>query len=65
MRVTISSGPIRKKPKAGDEKVVRGVTFIRQQEYSKTYGAYAVSNGRPVYEWVEKGGSRDRMAGEI
>lgn len=65
MRITISSGPIRKKPNAGDEKAVRGVTFIRQQEYSKMYGAYVVSNGRPVYEWVEKGSDRDRTAGVL
>lgn len=54
------SGTARKMPKAGDEKVVKGVTYIRQQEYSKTYRAYVVSNGRPVYEWVVKGSDRDR-----
>jgi hypothetical protein len=60
MKITVSSCTVRKKPKSGDEKVVKGVTYIRQQEYSKTYGAYVVSNGRPVWEWVEKGGDRDR-----
>lgn len=60
MKITISSGPLRKKPRAGDEKVVKGVTFIRQQQYSKEYRAYLVSNGRPVFEWVEKGSDRDR-----
>jgi hypothetical protein len=45
--------------------MVRGVEMIRQQErvsvgpYS---GAYVVSHGRPVYEWVVKGGPRDRTA---
>lgn len=65
MHITMSSGPVRPRPKAGDEKVVRGVTFIRQQEYSQTYGAYVVSNGRPVFEWVEKGSDRDRTAGGV
>lgn len=54
MRIVISSGPRRRKPKAGDEKVVKGVTYVRRQVYSKIYGAYVVSNGRPVFEWVEK-----------
>jgi hypothetical protein len=55
----------RPKPQAGDTKMVRGVLMIRQQErvsvgpYS---GAYVFSNGRPVYEWVAKGGPRDRTA---
>ena len=62
MRIQITSAPKRKKPQAGDEKVVKGVTYIRQQEYSRTYGAYVVSNGRPVWEWVEKGSERDRRA---
>ncbi len=65
MRIHITSGPIRKKPAAGDEKVVKGVPYIRQQEYSRTYRAYVVSNGRPVWEWVEKGGERDRRAGGV
>lgn len=60
MKTTISSGPLRKKPRAGDEKVVKGVTFIRQQEYSKEYRAYVVSNGRPVFECVEKYNDKDR-----
>lgn len=63
MRIHISYAPKRKKPQAGDEKVVKGVTMIRQQECSRTYRAYVVSNGRPVWEWVEKGGERDRCAG--
>lgn len=45
---------------AGDEKVVRGVTMIRQ--WQKHGGAYVFSNGRPVWEWVEKGSERDRSA---
>jgi len=59
------TAPKRKKPKAGDEKVVKGVTMIRQQqrmEYGPHAGAYMVSNGRPLWEWVEKGSSKDRTA---
>lgn len=62
MRIHLSSLPFVRKPQAGDEKVVKGITYIRQQEYSQTYKAYVVSNGRPVWEWVEKGGERDRSA---
>lgn len=61
-----SSAPARKKPQSGDEKVVRGVTMIRQQQRVghglPHAGAYLVSNGRPVWEWVEKGSERDRKA---
>lgn len=64
MRIHISYASARKAPKAGDEKFVKktGKTMIRQQEYSKFYRAWVVSNGRPVWEWVEKGGPRDRSA---
>ena len=61
--IRFSTAPVRKKPKAGDEKVVKGVTMIRQQQrmqHGPHAGAYLVSNGRPVWEWVEKGGERDR-----
>lgn len=60
MRITYRAGQGRKKPKAGDEKVVKGVTYIRQQE--RHGGAYVVSSGRPVWEWVVKGSDRDRTA---
>lgn len=54
VRIHISYAPARKKPKAGDEKIIKGVLHVRQQQYSNLYGAYVVSNGRPVYEWVPK-----------
>lgn len=62
--IRYSCSPARKVPKAGDERFLkgRGVTQIRQQEYSKMYGAYVVSNGRPVWEWVDKGSDRDRTS---
>lgn len=66
MRVTITTAPRRPKPKAGDEKVVKGVTMIRQQKRVPSglphAGAYLVSSGRPVWEWVEKGSEDDRTA---
>ena len=57
-----SSAHVRKKPKAADLKFLkgRGVWMIRQQVYSDMYRAWVVSNGRPVWEWVEKDGERDR-----
>jgi hypothetical protein len=58
--IRITTAPRRKKPKAGDEKVVKGVTMIRQQQ--RLYGMSVVSNGRPVWEWVEKGSERGRSA---
>ena len=62
--IHISSGPRRKKPKAGDEKIVKGVTMIRQQRRVPPglphAGAYCVSRGRPVWEWVAKGSEDDR-----
>lgn len=52
------------KPQAGDERFLkgRGVQQIRQQQYSKMYRAYMVCNGRPVWEWVDKGSERDRTS---
>lgn len=62
--ITFSSAPIRKVPKAGDERFLkgRGVWQIRQQEYSKFYRAWVVAHGRPVWEWVDKGSERDRTS---
>jgi len=60
-RIHISSGPQRRKPKAGDEKVVKGLTMIRQQVLIRGMG-FQVSNGRPVFEWVVKGSADDRSA---
>lgn len=63
-KVTISTAPKRKRPKAGDEKVVKGVTLVRQHKRMPQgcfhAGAYLMSNGRPVWEWVEKGSDQDR-----
>ena len=64
MRIHVTTAPARKKPRAGDEKVVRGVVMIRQQRRVPPglphAGAYLVSSGRPVWEWVEKGSESDR-----
>ena len=60
--IHITCGPVRKKPKAGDEKFVKktGKTMIRQQQMSR--GMMMVSGSRPMWEWVEKGSDRDRSA---
>ena len=62
--IRYSCGPARKVQKAGDERFLkgRGVTQIRQQEWSQIYCAWIVSNGRPVWEWVDKGSERDRTS---
>ena len=58
--IRYSYGPARKQPKEGDERYLkgRGIWQVRQQV--KHGGCYVVSNGRPVWEWVEKGSERDR-----
>lgn len=66
-RIHLTSGPARKKPQAGDERYLKGrkVWQIRQQKRCWTHGAYGaweVSNGRPVWEWVDKGSDRDRTS---
>lgn len=62
--IRYSSAQTKPKPQAGDERFLkgRGVQQIRQQQYSKLYRAYMVSNGRPVWEWVDKGSEKDRMS---
>lgn len=49
-RITFYYGPQRRKAEAGDVKIVRGKTYVRQQMRSQ--GGYCVRNGRPMYEWV-------------
>jgi hypothetical protein len=55
-----SCSPARKVPKAGDMRWLKGrkVWQVRQQE--KHQQGYVVSNGRPVWEWVNRGSDRDR-----
>lgn len=65
--IRFSTTSTRPKPQAGDERFLkgRGVTQIRQQQrcwVHGAYGAYVVSNGRPVWEWVDKGSERDRTS---
>lgn len=62
--IRYSTAQAKTKPQAGDERFLkgRGVQQIRQQQYSKTYRAWVVRNGRPVWEWVDKGSEKDRMS---
>ncbi|WP_288081216.1 hypothetical protein [Pseudomonas sp.] len=62
--IRYSTAQAKPKPQAGDERFLkgRGVQQIRQQQYSTMYRAYMVSNGRPVWEWVDKGGEKDRTS---
>lgn len=51
----LSTAPTRKKPKAGDTRMIRGVLHTRRQarmEFGPHKGAHLVNNGRPVWEWV-------------
>jgi hypothetical protein len=58
--IRYSSGPLKKKPKAGDERYLKGRAVHQVRQQVKIGGAYLVSNGRPVWEWVDKGSERDR-----
>lgn len=58
---TTRRGSPPRKLKEGDEKFVRGVLMVRQQMYS--FNRAMVSNGRPVWEWVEWFSQRDRLRG--
>lgn len=60
--IRYSTAPTKPKPQAGDERFLkgRGVQQIRQQVRSMGYAM--VRNGRPVWEWVEKGSERDRTS---
>lgn len=61
--IRFNTSPIRKKPQAGDERFLkgRGVWQVRQQV--RVHDRYwLVSNGRPVWEWVDKGSDRDSSA---
>lgn len=64
MTITYHCGSARRKPKAGDEKVVKGVTYVRQHsrvpQGMPHAGALIYSGSRPCFEWVEKGSDRDR-----
>lgn len=66
-RMTFSSGPERKKPKAGDMRYLKGrmVWQIRQQRRSPdgipNGGLPMVSNGRPLWAWVDRGTDADRQ----
>lgn len=58
MTIHIRRGSQPRKLKEGDEKYVKGVLMVRQQQ--KSFGRSMVSNGRPVWEWVVHGSDRDR-----
>lgn len=55
VRIVITSAPSRPKPATGDRRFIRGVEHVRVQSrctFGPCTGAYIVSNGRPVYEWI-------------
>lgn len=67
---SVRRSPERKKPKAGDERFLKGrqVTQIRQQvmhTYPGSGGRMAgvvTGRGTPMWEWVDKGSDRDRTS---
>ena len=57
-KIVMYMTPRRPKPREGDEKTVKGVTYVRKQVTEKDGAGrirgYRVSHGRPVFEWVKK-----------
>lgn len=51
MRIHISYGPARKKPKQGDRRVTKK-HGEQVRVFQRSQGCYVVNNGRPCYEWV-------------
>lgn len=53
--IVMRSKPKRLPPREGDRKTVKGVEYVRRRVYYRMHGQVigaAVSNGKPVYEWV-------------
>lgn len=67
-RIHITTAPERKKPKAGDRRYLkgRGVWQVRQMKRVPQgcphAGAYVVSGGRQVYEWVDEPQDQQRSS---
>ena len=54
-RITITSGPIRNKPRVGDRKEINGVMHVRQLKVAYFGGkrlGFDCTGGRQRYEWV-------------
>ncbi|MDQ7982247.1 hypothetical protein QYH69_34040 [Paraburkholderia sp. SARCC-3016] len=51
MRIHISYGPTRPKPRVGDRRVTKK-HGEQIPVFQRSQGSYVVSNGRPCYEWV-------------
>ncbi len=58
MRIIINTGSTRKRPRAGDTKVVKGVTYVRQIKYAYAPNGERIgfdcTGGRQRYEWVKQ-----------
>lgn len=62
--IRYSSTVERRKPKEGDEKTLKsGVVYVRQARRTSwpMAGTLVGSRGQTLWEWVVKGGDRDRM----
>ena len=66
-RLTITTGPVRKAPAAGDLRTIRGALHVRRQEVirdavGRILGDH-VRRGRPVWAWVSIYTDGDEFAG--
>lgn len=65
--IRFNTSPIRRQPQAGDMRWLKGrkVWQIRQERKVPAglpgAGSYVVSNGRQLWEWVDRGSERDRQ----
>ena len=64
--IRFNTSPIRKQPKRGDLRYLKGrkVWQIRQERMTDDHfhgRCYLVSNGRNLWEWVDRASDRDRQ----
>jgi hypothetical protein len=56
MRVHVSTAPVRKKPRVGDRKTVKGVVYVRRLKYVRDSQGNKLgldcTGGRQRYEWI-------------
>jgi hypothetical protein len=60
MTLHYARGAIRKPPRVGDRRLIRGVEHIRV--FRRRGGCVVVSNGRHLYDWVPLGEACDHGA---
>ncbi len=60
IQIHFSTASARKKPQAGDLRWLKGKKIWQIRQQVRHGNAWVVSNGRPVWEWVQRGSESDR-----